>query len=88
MDFNLDTFVEQYVAALKAEDNPTIASLIASLEGDDQRNEALSAVIASIKTDEALIAKLGDELGVLEKYKEYNDAVVEATAAAPVKEEA
>ena len=77
MDFNLDTFVEQYIAALKADDNTAVASLIDSLSTDEQRNEALTAVIAAIKSDEALIAKLGEDLGVLEKYKEHNDAVVE-----------
>ena len=90
MDFNLDTFVEQYTAALKAEDNTTIASLIDSLGDAEQRKEALAAVIAAVKGDEDLMAKAAKDVEQLEMIQEVlvAETTTEAVAEAATTEEA
>jgi len=70
MDFNLETFVEQYIAALRTNNAEELVNLIGSLEGDDQRDQALAGVIKAIETDKELAELASDALAKLKNVEE------------------
>ena len=85
MDFNLETFVTDYTAALRDNNAEEMVKLIASLSNDDQRAEALAGVIAAIESDADLAELASDTLKVLKSAEQVNEAVAtESNASAEV----
>lgn len=88
MDFNLETFVENYTTALKDNNAEELVKLISSLDGNDQRKkEALAGVIKAIEADEDLIASAADSLKVLKTIEAAGLVAASEEVAAEVAEE-
>lgn len=84
-EFNKETFVTDYIEALKANNLEELISLINSLENDEDRAVALDGVIEAIKADEELAATADKTLEALEDAKAKNEAkAAEANAGADV----
>lgn len=69
MEFNLETFVKDYIEALKELDSTRILALIDTLT-DEQRVEAFDGVIKALEADENLLKDNPKMLETLEFVKQ------------------
>ena len=80
MEFNLETFVESYTTALKANDTNEIVNLIGELKTDENKSAGLAGVIAALEADPELAEVAATALKGLKEIAGKRDEAAETIA--------